>query len=83
MRDTTRLISMNFEVLEHSKSRYTVTTFKSERFKGRRNFLMWLLADGTFEIDFNVLSNLSKIAHHLLDVAFIQCSRLLMTTCEY
>ena len=51
---------MNFEVLEHSKSRYTVTTFKSERFKGRRNFLMWLLADGTFEIDFNVLSNLSK-----------------------
>ncbi|WZZ70945.1 hypothetical protein YC2023_082315 [Brassica napus] len=47
--DTTRLIPMRPEVLEHSTSRHTVIIFKSERFKGRSNFFIWLLADGTFE----------------------------------
>ena len=86
-KDTTRLIPMRPEVLEHSTSRHTVTIFKSERFKERSNFFIWLLAGGTFETNLDILSNLfkfvslslhcfafdfpKKTAHHLFDVAFI------------
>lgn len=85
--DTTRLIPVRPEVLEHSTSRYKVTILKSERFEGRSKFFMWLLAGGTFEINLDILLNLSKfvylsllcfalvfpkkIAHHCFDVAFI------------
>ncbi|KAJ4901122.1 Uncharacterized protein Rs2_15073 [Raphanus sativus] len=84
--DTTRFAPLRPEVLEYSTSRHMVTIFKSEKFKGRSNFFMWLLVSGTF-VTFDILSNLSKFvflslycfalnfpkktAHHCLDVVLI------------
>ncbi|KAG2286928.1 hypothetical protein Bca4012_031687 [Brassica carinata] len=83
---TTILIPMRIEVTEHLTSRYTVT-ISVEELEGRRNLFRSLLVCGTFELSFDLLSGLSKlvslslyclilnvfsrIAHLLLDVAFI------------
>ncbi|WZZ37897.1 hypothetical protein YC2023_034156 [Brassica napus] len=77
---------MRIEVTEHLTSRYTVT-ISVEELEGRRNLFRSLLVCGTFELSFDLLSGLSKlvslslyclilnvfsrIAHLLLDVAFI------------
>ena len=58
--DTTRIIQMRLEVLELSMSRFRVTISESEHFEGRCIYSMSVLACGTFEINFDFLSNLIK-----------------------
>ncbi|CAN6845895.1 unnamed protein product [Brassica oleracea] len=83
---TTILISMSIEVMDHSTSQYTVT-IPVEELEGRCNHSWSLLVCGTFELSFDLLSSLSKlaslsfsclvlnvssrIAHLLSDVAYI------------
>lgn len=85
--DTTRLIPVRLEVVERSTSRYTVTILEFEKFEGRSTFSMRLFVSGSFECNFDTLSNLSKFvslslfcfaveiskrtAHCWLDVAFV------------
>ena len=85
--DTTRLIPMRPEVLEHSTSRHTVIIFKSERFKGRSNFFIWLLADGTFETNLDSYQTCLSLCLYLyialllisLKGLHITCSMLLLS----
>ncbi|KAJ4884689.1 Uncharacterized protein Rs2_34782 [Raphanus sativus] len=85
--DTTRIIPMRLEVVEHSTSRHTVTISKSEDFKGRSIFSTRFLASGSFDINLDILSNIAMFvslsftcfafkfpkstAHHMFDGAWI------------
>lgn len=60
--DTTRIILLRLEVVKHSTSRLKVTISKSEDFKGPNTFSMRLLASGSFDINFDPLSNLAKFS---------------------